>query len=469
MEDHIEVQVDDEPNIWFVGAMVDINPKGRVTVRFEEDVWPQRDFAPSSVRRSVGAPADFSPMVGDEVEVKVGAVQGQPGGWAKGTVKQEKAGFYFVTLAAVTSGRQQDQIFEREALRPVSNASPLNPTAYEREIVQVDQELHKWVQSQDAQGCFDQVLNKSNVSHVTCDSSRATPVVVLLGDAKQTHRARLLLEVHFKHQKEIQRFHDRREEKLRQIEQKKALHALSYREEFTVDEEIVGLVIGAKGENIRKVQAEHGVDIHVDRYETSNGSSATRKVKIVGQTKESVENARAAVEYLREYFQVEESMVGWTLGKARKNLVEFQEKTGITRLRWVPERSAIELCGLRVAIEDTLTLLEAHSQYYAVYKEMGREQENINESFVELGQLGPKGGYKGSRPKGKGESWDDGKAKGKGGKDDGKALKGKGKGKEDGLKPKPSGPAPDMGSENFPDLGKEKNGKGARKGGGGKR
>ena len=49
-------------------------------------------------------------------------------------------------------------------------------------------------------------------------------------------------QVHFKHQKEIQRFHDRREDKLREIEKKKQLYALSYREEFTVDDDIVGLV-----------------------------------------------------------------------------------------------------------------------------------------------------------------------------------------------------------------------------------
>ena len=28
------------------------------------------------------------------------------------------------------------------------------------------------------------------------------------------------------------------------------------------------------------------------------------------------------------------------------------------------------------------------SRYYTVYKEMGREQENINESFGELGKMG---------------------------------------------------------------------------------
>ena len=45
------------------------------------------------------------------------------------------------------------------------------------------------------------------------------------------------------------------------------------------------------------------------------------EVKIVGHSAESVQAARAAVEYIKEFYPVEESMVGWMLGKQRKNLV----------------------------------------------------------------------------------------------------------------------------------------------------
>ena len=39
-------------------------------------------------------------------------------------------------------------------------------------------------------------------------------------------------------------------------------------------------VIGAKGENLRKVQAEHNVDIHVDRYDgTAATDGGIRKVE----------------------------------------------------------------------------------------------------------------------------------------------------------------------------------------------
>ena len=39
-------------------------------------------------------------------------------------------------------------------------------------------------------------------------------------------------------------------------------------------------MIGAKGENLRKVQAEHNVDIHVDRYDgTAATDGGIRKVE----------------------------------------------------------------------------------------------------------------------------------------------------------------------------------------------
>ena len=53
----------------------------------------------------------------------------------------------------------------------------------------------------------------------------------------------------------------------------------------------------------------------------ARASSPRWQVKIVGHSAESVQAARAAVEYIKEFYPVEESMVGWMLGKQRKNLV----------------------------------------------------------------------------------------------------------------------------------------------------
>jgi hypothetical protein len=249
------------------------------------------------------------------------------------------------------------------------------------------------------------------------------------------------MEVHFKHQKEIQRFHDRREDKLKVLEQRKQAFAQAFREEFTIDEDCVGLVIGKSGENLRRVQEDHEVEVNVVREKPP-------KVRIVGQTKDAVENARAELEFQKECYPVEENMIGWMLGKNRKNLEEYKEKTSIVGLRWVAERSHIELIGRKQQIEDTIMLLEGHSQYHSVYKEMDREHETLQGSFAELGRMGGKGGYKGGK---KSEPDDKGKGKASG--------KGKGKSKDSREEPQPAKAqtAPDMGKDDFPDL--AKNGK----------
>ena len=48
--------------------------------------------------------------------------------------------------------------------------------------------------------------------------------------------------------------------------------------------------------------------------------------------------------------------------KVAKTQDEFKEKTGIVGLRWVAEKSIIELIGLKQQIDDTLMMLEGHSQ-----------------------------------------------------------------------------------------------------------
>jgi hypothetical protein len=194
------------------------------------------------------------------------------------------------------------------------------------------------------------------------------------------------MEVHFKHQKEIQRFHDRRETKLKNLEARRERYSTAFREEFDVDEDIVGLVIGKSGERLRRVQDQYGVEIQVERQEERRGkqNSTKRRVKILGDDKQNVEKAREEIEYQKEYWTIEPDQTGWVLGKRKQNLMDFQTKTGILRLRYLPETNQLELCGLRSHIEDTLLLLESHLQYYNVYSEMDKEQDNLDRSFIEL-------------------------------------------------------------------------------------
>lgn len=84
--------------------------------------------------------------------------------------------------------------------------------------------------SDDGQGCLNQVAIKSGLLKVTHDVAdlwygiellldqvtpradpKSGPSVTLVGSQRDLHRAKLLLDVHVKHQKDIQSFHEKRQ------------------------------------------------------------------------------------------------------------------------------------------------------------------------------------------------------------------------------------------------------------------
>merc|ERR1719487_78609 len=83
------------------------------------------------------------------------------------------------------------------------------------------------------------------------------PHVLLIGEERQVHRGRLLLEIHVRQQKEIQRFHDLRLKKLKILEEAQSKYESSARAEFVADESLVGLIVGKGGEKVNRVQAEY--------------------------------------------------------------------------------------------------------------------------------------------------------------------------------------------------------------------
>merc|ERR1719263_900093 len=83
-------------------------------------------------------------------------------------------------------------------------------------------------------------------------------------------------------------------------------------------------------------------------------------------------------------------------------------------------------------VEDAKLLIEQHTAYFGVYKDMDRELQNIEGEYNELTSKGMKSGPMGKKGKGKGKNFMDDFYGGKGGWDDGYSKGGKGKGKKGG-------------------------------------
>ncbi|CAL1155389.1 unnamed protein product [Cladocopium goreaui] len=231
-------------------------------------------------------------------------------------------------------------------------------------------------------------------AEVLTQSSKLT--LKLLGDKKATQRAKLLLEVHIKHQSQIQNFQDVREKRLKALENKRnRIEGSGFKHscEFTVDGNFIPRIIGKGGETIRAVREKYDVNIRILEPEESGATGATgatasgsRVVRIFGNNAQNVASARAEVEYVEEAMSLEGDQYNWLAGsKGMRSVWAFKEAAGLVYARLDYDSQQLLLCGTRSSVEDAIALFETHFMYCPVFRQMDEEMENI---FAELESYG---------------------------------------------------------------------------------
>lgn len=401
---------------WYSGELIDINGEDNIKVRFEDDIWETREVPASSVRRlpEEGANDDFDPQVDEAVEVLLPATESTPSGWGLGTVKTIKNSFFFITFDATQKGKQ-DLIVERSNLRRCSQEGKLDVSQMERTLLPVEPDLHSWIRSQDSSGCLSHVQHKCNLLVANCTNvepgSQKSPEVLLIGGAREVRLATMLLElIHFKHQIEMQRFHEHRDQLTERLDRAKQWHSAQNQEVFHVDQSLVGRIIGKKGENVKEIREKHSVQIWI---EDPPKNSTNCRVTVSGPTEKAVKAARDELEFITVTIPVESEHVGWILGKGYQTITDIARKTELHHARYDDKARALELCGLRHQVEDAKLLISVHQEYLPVYQDMDEEQTSIQKSFDELdGVANSKGkGKKGGKSDAKGDSKGDGEGK----------------------------------------------------------
>lgn len=387
----VEVRKSVEATTWYDAQLRDVCA-GLAVVSFD-GVWPDREVPCSAVRaRPLHMAIDEATLrPGDAVEVLVAPTPRNPPGWALGRLGTTRAGELHVQIGA------KEYPVEPHTLRPVSMEPPLDPMVIVRRAVPVAPELRCWLTTHDARGCLEQVrataglglagagtatggvfLGALSAGGRETSDALLPDAVVLLGPEVATRRGEMLLKVHFMHQREVEAFHARSARKtefLNGLQQRASGSNAAARTSFKVDADLVGRTVGKGAERLRRAEAEYQVEVRV----LDNADDiAARTVIILGNSEHDVARAREALELRMEAYPVDEEREFWIREKAR----EIAITTGLAHAKWTGR--GLQLCGTTQQIENATMLLDNHNEYFGVFQEIGRQQDEIQRSFEAL-------------------------------------------------------------------------------------
>ncbi|KAM7540501.1 hypothetical protein Aperf_G00000036194 [Anoplocephala perfoliata] len=128
-------------------------------------------------------------------------------------------------------------------------------------------------------------------------------------------------------------------------------------EEFTVDKDLVGHSIGARGANISRARSVDGI-VSV----TLNPDTLTFRVS--GKTQNAVDSAKRLLEYATDTVEVPKEYVGRVIGTKNHQIQALVERVGLARIRVQgideatgPDYVQFSITGTRSAINDAKLLI----------------------------------------------------------------------------------------------------------------
>lgn len=106
-----------------------------------------------------------------------------------------------------------------------------------------------------------------------------------------------------------------------------------YKEEFHVPQDLLGLVIGVKGQNLQAARKIEGItQLHID--------DSASLVRIIGETPEAVKQARDMLEYASEEMKVPRNLAAKVIGKKGQVIQDIMDKSGIVNVKILGDEEA---------------------------------------------------------------------------------------------------------------------------------
>eukprot|EP00823_Brevimastigomonas_motovehiculus_P006398 TRINITY_DN5302_c0_g1_i1.p1 TRINITY_DN5302_c0_g1~~TRINITY_DN5302_c0_g1_i1.p1 ORF type:complete len:553 (-),score=177.18 TRINITY_DN5302_c0_g1_i1:292-1950(-) len=319
-----------ETSSYHLAEILDVKD-GQVAIHYENG-WKADEYVlPSRLRRCPPKhdPSTFNPQVGEKVEVQAQAKENEPWSWWPAQVKTARGSFFLINY--INCGEDSNEILEKEHIRPFNTNSALTTGDLLRREIVVPSSLRNSIRLED----FAHMRNSCTILALFVNREKDKSSLVCIGSKEACDRAAMIARVTFKHLTEIQELQNRTQQHVADMNKIQQTLKDGHIEEFPFKKDLVGLMIGKKGQNITEAKAVQGVQsVRIDDHACV--------CRIVANTKEAALEARSKLEFCEEVYKIPSKMVGIIVGLKFKYLREIENESKCNRITLLRRESKEE-------------------------------------------------------------------------------------------------------------------------------